>query len=415
MKSLLLNGRMAVLRKTSCLLTVLFSLVATVFLLIYPLFVENTRAQLEHAYDTIQVSGWIFNSKGFEDPYMDGALWNSLLDTGHIGAHYTHTAMELKVFDKPCYQGLVPEDPSAEELTAAFDVLIQELGKHPDYKYPRCLLALSHIDANDTLSRRADEIRWMEGRSPENFFTEDAPVCLVADNLGFQPGDLVPLRIRHVENKYALVCLQVVGVYPRIGANKIGDVDAILPIRTLENLFRQQEEPWDFWVNGFSFLVKENRELPALKKALHELKLTGGKEDLGVRAAIDDRILDGTVSPIKSNLSMLEGLYRFFFLVVAAIGFFLCFLLAKGRKQEYAVMRLLGESAFQVTWKAILEQLLLCLAGIAAGALLLLLAGLGTPNLATCGIILVCYTLGAAIAVMLTVCVNVMEILRDKE
>jgi len=33
----------------------------------------------------------------------------------------------------------------------------------------------------------------------------------------------------------------------------------------------------------------------------------------------------------------------------------------------------------------------------------------------TCGIILACYTIGAALAVLLTVRVNVMEILRDKE
>ena len=112
---------------------------------------------------------------------------------------------------------------------------------------------------------------------------------------------------------------------------------------------------------------------------------------------------------------MLEGLYMFFFALVIAIGFFLCFLLARGRKPEYAVMRLLGESAVKVTFKALLEQIVLCVCGIFLGTLVLTIAEQGSPNAVTCGIILVCYTLGATLAVLLTVRVNVMEILRDKE
>ena len=127
------------------------------------------------------------------------------------------------------------------------------------------------------------------------------------------------------------------------------------------------------------------------------------------------RILDGTISPIQSNLSMLEGLYMFFFALVIAIGFFLCFLLARGRKPEYAVMRLLGESTVKVTFKALLEQIVLCVCGIFLGTLVLTIAKQGSLNAVTCGIILVCYTLGATLAVLLTVRVNVMEVLRDKE
>ena len=49
------------------------------------------------------------------------------------------------------------------------------------------------------------------------------------------------------------------------------------------------------------------------------------------------------------------------------------------------------------------------------GMLMLGVIGQGSLNIATCGIIMACYTLGAAMAVLLTVRVNVMEILRDKE
>ena len=78
-------------------------------------------------------------------------------------------------------------------------------------------------------------------------------------------------------------------------------------------------------------------------------------------------------------------------------------------------MRLLGENSAQITLKALVEQLFLCLVGIGLGTLLLVVTGQGGPDIATSGIVLACYTLGAAMAVLLTVRVNVMEILRDKE
>lgn len=43
-----------------------------------------------------------------------------------------------------------------------------------------------------------------------------------------------------------------------------------------------------------------------------------------------DRILKETVGPIESNLAQLEGSYLFFFVMIAAIGFFISFLLASG-------------------------------------------------------------------------------------
>ena len=101
--------------------------------------------------------------------------------------------------------------------------------------------------------------------------------------------------------------------------------------------------------------------------------------------------------------------------MVTAIGFFLCFLLVRGRKAEYAIMRMLGESTMQIILKVLLEQSLLCLLGVLFASLFVLMTGLGTVDLLICTIIMLCYSFGAAVAVLMTVRVNVMEILRDKE
>ena len=198
----------------------------------------------------------------------------------------------------------------------------------------------------------------------------------------------------------------VAGIYPK---NISNNVDMILPLAGLEKI-----RAWTFYINGFSFTVSDNRNLPALKAKLLELELNGTSQ-LPVRVAIDDRILDGTISPIRGNLAMLKGLYRFFFVMVAAIGFFLCFLLVRGRKAEFAIMRMLGESRLKVTLKILLEQAVLCLLGILLGATVLLLAGQGAADTTVCASILGCYLFGAGFAVLLTVRVDVMEILRDKE
>lgn len=143
--------------------------------------------------------------------------------------------------------------------------------------------------------------------------------------------------------------------------------------------------------------------------------LDGSDKTLNIRAAIDDRILDGTVSPVQSNLALLNGLQIVFFVMVAIVGFFLSILLTRGRKPEYAVMRMLGERAVRVIGKVLLEQLVLCLLGILLGVILVMSARLGHPHPATCCMILACYLLGVTIAAMLTVRVNVMGILRDTE
>jgi len=90
-------------------------------------------------------------------------------------------------------------------------------------------------------------------------------------------------------------------------------------------------------------------------------------------------------------------------------------LLARGRKAEYAVMRLLGESRAQITLKALLEQFLLCLLGVIFGAIIVGFIERNSFNMGICAVILLCYTVGAAAAMILTIRVNVMDLLRDKE
>ena len=407
MGSLLLYWRMTMRRKLASCMVILFLLVVTVLLQLYPRLIEASRSELEFIYDSLEVSGWLVNTQGFEEPALPAETWHAMLGLGYIGEQHSYSLLKAYVPDiydlEMRWEGL-PEDDQAR---------LEPYVKLADKAFPKLSegVAVTDVMAQGDLARQYDEILWLDGFGPECLEGAEA-VCLLPAYLGHQPGEQVPvvLQPRHIqkESNHLVTMLQVVGVYPD---SLSSGADLILPIRHYEELCNQKK--WQLYIHNMDFTAADNRTLLAFKKALLELGL--GAEESAVRVSIDDRVFEGTAAPVRSNLQLLENLYRFFFAAVIAIGFFLCFLLARGRKPEYAVMRLLGESTAQVTVKALLEQFILCLLGILLGAVLLRIAGQGSANVTTCGIILVCYTLGAAMAVLLTVRVNVMDILRDKE
>ncbi len=407
MRSIMLYGRMTIRRKIASLMVVLFLIVVTILLQLYPRLIEASRTELEFIYDSLEVSGWLVNTQGFDEPSLPAETWHAMLGLGYIGEQHSYSLLKAyvpDVFDlETRWEGLPEEEQMRlEPYVKLADKAFPDLSKGA---------AVTDVLAQGDLYRQLEEVQWLEGYGSDCLEgAED--ICLLPAYLGHQPGDRVPiiLQPQHIqkESNHLVIMVKVVGVYP----NRLSSGgELILPIGYYEQLCR--EKPWQLYIHNMDFTVADNRKLLDCKKALLALGL--GAEESEVRVSIDDRVFEGTAAPVRSNLELLEALYRFFFAAVIAMGFFLCFLLARGRKPEYAVMRLLGESTAQVTFKALLEQMILCACGIMLGALALTMAGQRSLNVTACSIILACYTLGAALAVLLTVQVNVMEILRDKE
>ena len=423
MKGYSFQWKMAGRRKDACLLVLLFAAVVTAFMLIYPQLINSTREELENAYDKTEVKGWMMNADDFDDPVISEAEIKTLVDGGFFSSYSTSVLMDnCRIARKSQLEEKVGEDADAEALEWAFKQYVAN--DRPDIMDVK---AFNNMEASDALMRaeRNGDIRWLDGYSGECLATGER-ICLIRSNLGYEPGDIVPMMLGYgnsSEGPVGLLSLKVVGVYSD------GPVEsAIIPLNTYkevtvvaQKVYRSigVNNVWKYSLNEFIFTVADNRRIPELKDFLDELDYgavaEGEKRTNPHRISLDDRILEGAVSPIKSNLSLLEGLYLFFFAVIAFIGFFLSFLLARGRKPEYAVMRLLGESGLQITVKALLEQSILCFLGMILGTVAVQLTGLGSFDPMICGAILLLYTLGAALAVMMTVRVNVMEILRDKE
>lgn len=418
MKAFSYLWHMAWRRKAACLLVVVSTMAATVFMLFYPSLIDNTRKRLEETYSSITVTGSILSEDKIV-PAVSGSMWEKMQQSGYFSSLYGSASFVIRTFPKDILEESAGEGASEQQKLIAFQNLLASFEEEDSGGVSGSMKACSSFSAEDELVRIREDIRWLEGYD-ESCLEGDERICIISDKWGYAPGDTIPLLARVPVSKTQLegiFHLKVAGTYP----GKITKFAAVMPLKTMEDLtvaatavHKQAGNPyaWNFGLNEVYFTVRDNQQLDQIKAAITESGLRSNKL---VRVRIDDHILKETVGPIESNLAQLEGSYLFFFVMIAAIGFLLSFLLARGRKPEYAVMRMLGESRLQITLKALLEQFVLCLGGVLLGAAAVGIIGQEGFRPGICAAILLCYTVGAAVAVLLTVRVNVMDILRDKE
>lgn len=418
MKAFSYLWHMAWRRKAACLLVVVSTMAATVFMLFYPSLIDNTRKRLEETYSSITVTGSILSEDKIV-PAVSGSMWEKMQQSGYFSSLYGSASFVIRTFPKDILEESAGEGASEQQKLIAFQNLLASFEEEDSGGVSGSMKACSSFSAEDELVRIREDIRWLEGYD-ESCLEGDERICIISDRWGYAPGDTIPLLARVPVSKTQLegiFHLKVAGTYP----GKITKFAAVMPLKTMEDLtvaatavHKQAGNPyaWNFGLNAVYFTVRDNQQLDQIKAAITESGLRSNKL---VRVRIDDHILKETVGPIESNLAQLEGSYLFFFVMIVAIGFLLSFLLARGRKPEYAVMRMLGESRLQITLKALLEQFVLCLGGVLLGAAAVGIIGQEGFRPGVCAAILLCYTVGAAVAVLLTVRVNVMDILRDKE
>lgn len=410
---------MAWRRKAACLLVVVATMVATVFMLFYPGLIENTRKRLEETYQGITVTGSIVSTGiSSEVPAVSGSFWEEIQESGYFSDLYASGAFSVRAVPKEMLEQKAGKNASEQEQLVAFQNLLTQTEEESGV-VSGSMRAYNTFSAEDELVRIQDDIRWLDGYD-ETCLEGNERICIVSERWGYALGDTIPMLARVTVNTgdmEGIFRMKVVGTYP----GKITRFNAVMPLKTMEDLtvaanaVQKQNGNYSEWIFGLDevyFTVRDNLQLDQIKTMITE---NGLRDSKFARVRIDDRILKETVGPIESNLAQLEGSYLFFFVMIAAIGFFLSFLLARGRKPEYAVMRMLGESRAQITLKALCEQFVLCLLGVLLGAAAVGIIGQERFRPGICAAILLCYTVGAAVAVLLTVRVNVMDILRDKE
>lgn len=404
--------RMALRRKAACLLVVISTAVATVFMLFYPSLIENTRQRLDETYNNITVTGSVSTANIMPAPQIPNATWHEMQESGLFSQLYGNSFFSVDTFPKELLEEKAGKDASEQLNLLAFQTLLADEERKAD-RVGGKMLGYNSFEAADELIRIRDDITWLEGYD-ESCLEGEERICIVPESWGYELGDTIPLLSIITLDKSeveGIMRVKVVATYP----GKITSLSAAMPLKAMEQLAEDataahkqagNHYTWILNLDDVFFTIKDNQQLDEVKALLQKLR---GNDVLQIR--LDDKTLKETVKPIESNLAQLEGSFIFFFVMIAAIGFFISFLLERGRKAEYAVMRLLGENGVQITLKALTEQFVLCLVGVVIGAIIERSSFDGV----ICAVILLCYTVGAAAAVMLNVGVNVMDILRDKE
>lgn len=415
-----LHWKMNLRRGKSNLLTALLVALSAAFLMIYPGFIAGAEAELDAAYDQIEVTGWLINAAGYDDPMIPPQTCDAIRETGMIGrwSAYSYVHFNLpdeaieKLAEDPGY-----EDMSREELLAALELRLSDIGLGT----ADVLFGVSGADAEVTLQRLKGSIVWLEGYSLADLAGDEA-ICVLPEESGLALGEESALILRVLnEDSFTergeprmIARFKVVGLYGiPMGGNFTDAAVAYCPLEAMRQT-PGADERFQFAIRSFSFALRDSHDVSALKEALIGLALDRNET---VRAAIDDRILQGTVAPIEKNIALLYGVQTLLYALVTGAGFLMCFLFTRARKPEFAVMRMLGQSPLSLMLGALAEQAALCALGLGIGTPLALLVsgGPSTTDWRIPALIAACYLAGAATAALLGAHGKPLTLLRRRE
>ena len=303
---------MAWRRKAACLLVVVATMVATVFMLFYPGLIENTRKRLEETYQGITVTGSIV-STGIspEVPAVSGSLWKEIQESGYFSNLYASGSFSIRAFPKEILEEKAGISASEQEQLIVFQNLLAQAEEESGV-VSGAMKAYNTFSAEDELVRIQDDIRWLDGYD-ETCLKGNERICIVSERWGYALGDTIPMLARVLVNKSymeGIFRMKVVGTYP----GKITGFAAVMPLKTMEDLtvaanaVQKQNGNYSEWIFGLRevyFTVRDNLQLDQIKTMITE---NGLRDSKYARVRIDDRILKETVGPIESNLAQLERL-----------------------------------------------------------------------------------------------------------
>ena len=405
--------------------------VTSVFMLLYPGLIADSEEELEAAYKSIEVSGWLVNASGYDDPQIPLDIYDAIVDSGFLKEYYAYSYCPVMPMDvairEQCNADSTFVDYSYEKQCEQIAGPLLKKLEWGSYSTVN-MYGVNDLYADSLLSRLSESINWLDGYDASALHGEEM-VCIVPEDSGAALGDDVQMIMRRLwpEGTYksgdkarVVATFKVIGTHTLtsgIQYNSIYGANyyAYCPLAAMRKAL-EGDKTFNFTVRNLSFTIGQCDRIDEFKQMLVDLQLN--VNTTGVRAAVDDRIMIGTVSPIQKNIALPKGLHVFLYALVVLMGFLLCFLTARGRKQEYAVMRLLGESRAAVTMKAIVEQIILCVIGIGLGIVAMLIIPYKRADwFSADAVILVaaCYLVGAASAALMSFRVDVMSILRDKE
>jgi ABC-type lipoprotein release transport system permease subunit len=251
---------------------------------------------------------------------------------------------------------------------------------------------------------------------------DGVPCCLVSTDFmeqsGVQYGDTIDV-VWYGERRLNDTALRVVGSFERQGS-KDNIYCQLSYFVDPEVLFAggDSAQLYPYTFDSASFKVPASH-LGEFKDYLSGYGYSDARHIGSVRAFVllEDKIFNDTVDTLTQQNRYIRALYPCLYALTGIIGMLVAFLLVAGRKSEYAIMRGLGARRIIPFLSLFTEQALLCIAGLALGIGVWVLAGGGANPLQlllTAGFAL-CYLLGSAVSGTVLGRVSALSLLSDEE
>lgn len=263
------------------------------------------------------------------------------------------------------------------------------------------------------------EVHWFEGFDESVLATEE-PVCLVPESqkdvkeveLTFSHTYAVGLQ---TATKTVKKTLTVAGYYIDKGNYRF-----YCPYPVMEMICAELGASKE--LEEVCAVLSDNNNLPQLREAaahwFAEPNPSGEKTPWGQYSYeyylyaldIDDYMLRGLESNMKSSMQLNQLASAAVFILSAGAGFLTGFLVIRSKKREIALMRTMGASHVSIFVELALEQMLCIAAGILLGGVFFLWQPVQKLAL-FCGI----YCIGLSLALVIFLCKNLLTTIKEDE
>jgi hypothetical protein len=296
------------------------------------------------------------------------------------GSRIVGLEIQEKLVDQIASSGFIRDLRYTTRLAANFPSVPDEINKFKTIS----IIGVNDIRAVPDLQEGQGER--MDGLDTDFLRGQDA-LCLadaffLKEN-GLSVGETVDLALYALkadQNGISFVfvplgnrSLRIVGTLDSVTAGDQGRIDLICPAGWAKEKATQAGE--DFYLDSASFTVARPLELNAFKEAMKGLYLlpvnpmAEPSSIKGCALSVKDEAFIATAGRVKNNLATLYSFAFVIFIVIAAIGYAIAYLLMQGRRIDIAVMRSLGTSRKDCAKIMLVEYGALGLAGCLLGAL----------------------------------------------
>ncbi|SHH84810.1 FtsX-like permease family protein [Sporobacter termitidis DSM 10068] len=282
-----------------------------------------------------------------------------------------------------------------------------------------------------------DSVTWLPGYGPDVLTGAEA-VCLMDSHLmeinGWTLGDTVPLNLYYYlygsrgtvsYEPVELVETRIVGAADLRSAVTNNSADVVIPFEYGRAVFHNQGIA--FHASSASFYVRDALALNTFKAEMKTLSLSQVSSsgdaaimvlaNQGAALLVNDAAFISSATRLQESLSLLKGFFPLLAAVLAAIGYFVAYLMIQNRREEYAVHRLLGMSRRKSMGLYFTEITALTLSGSLFGVFLATAFSGGSFSAGVTVFLLfsLCFMLGSFIALLRLGRTNVMLALAQPE